>query len=87
MAEIVAAARFETMRAQGDTLMPFAGGAWVDGARTFINKGVNGRWHECCAPKDIAAYEAAVAAAFTPPLAAWLQGGRLVAGDPALAPD
>ena len=30
MDEIVEAARFETMRAQGDALMPFAGTAWVD---------------------------------------------------------
>jgi len=87
MEEIVAAARFETMRAQGDALMPFAANSWVDGARTFINKGVNGRWREACATADVDAFEAKVAAAFTPGLAAWLKSGRLVAGEPASSAD
>jgi aryl sulfotransferase len=87
MNEIVAAAGFETMRAQGETLMPGAENAWVEGAKTFLHKGVNGRWQAAFADADLAAYKAKIAAEFTPALAAWLESGRLVAGDPALSAD
>ncbi len=87
MAEIVAAARFETMRAQGETLMPGAAIAWAEGAKTFLHKGVNGRWQGVFAEADLAAYQAKIAAEFTPALAVWLESGRLVAGDPALSPE
>ena len=84
MDDIVSAARFESMRAQGEALMPGAENTWVEGAKTFLNKGVNGRWQGACAEEDLSAYRAKVAAEFTPGLAAWLEGGRLVAGDPVL---
>ena len=84
MDEIVTAAAFESMRAQGEALMPGAEMAWVGGANTFLHKGVNGRWQSACAEEDLRVYEAKVAAEFTPGLAAWLEGGRLVAGDPVL---
>ena len=41
---------------------------------------------DACAEADIAAYEARLAAEFTPGLAAWSENGRRVAGDPALSP-
>lgn len=87
MDEIVAAAGFEAMRAQGEALMPGAENAWVGGAKTFLHKGVNGRWRDVYAQADVAAYEAKLAAEFTPALAAWLEKGRLGAGDPASSPD
>jgi len=87
MDEIVTAARFETMRAQGEALMPGAEMAWVGGAKTFLHKGVNGRWQGAFAEADLATYKAKVAAEFTPALAAWLESGRLAAGDPALSAD
>ena len=87
MDQIVAAAGFEAMRAQGEALMPGAEMAWAEGAKTFLHKGVNGRWRGACAEADLAAYQAKAAAEFTPGLAAWLESGRLAAGDPALSPD
>jgi aryl sulfotransferase len=80
MAEIVAAAEFETMRAQGETLMPGAGFAWVDGALTFFNKGRDGRWRGLFDEADVSAYQTKVAAEFPPDLAAFLERGRLLAG-------
>ncbi|MGH6956144.1 MAG: hypothetical protein ACREEW_05710, partial [Caulobacteraceae bacterium] len=68
-------------------LMPNAEMAWVGGSQTFLHKGVNGRWQGLFDEADLAAYKAKVASAFTPGLAAWLEGGRLGAGDPATAPD
>ena len=87
MGEIVAAAGFEAMRAQGAALMPGAEHAWVDGTKTFLHKGVNGQWEGVFTDADLAAYRSKVAAEFTPALAAWLERGRLAAGDPALAAD
>ena len=87
MDAIVAAARFETMKQQGPALMPGSEFAWVEGSQTFLHKGVNGRWQGACAEADIAAYKARLSAEFTPALAAWLENGRRVAGDPALSPD
>jgi aryl sulfotransferase len=87
MDEIVKAAGFETMRAQGETLLPGAANAWVEGAKTFLNKGVNGRWQGIFAEADLTAYRAKIAAEFTPALAAWLEGGRRLAGDPAQSAD
>lgn len=85
--EIVAAAGFETMRAQGAALMPGAENVWAEGARTFLNKGVNGRWQGAYAEADLATYKLKVAAEFTPGLAAWVENGRLLAGDPAASVD
>lgn len=87
MDEIVSAAGFEAMRGQGEALLPDAENLWVRGAKTFLNKGVNGRWQGACADADLAAYRAKVAAEFTPGLAAWLEDGRLATGDPALSSD
>jgi aryl sulfotransferase len=87
MAEIVAAADFAAMRAQGDVLMPGASNTWDHGAQRFLNKGTNGRWKDVLTPADLDAYAKRVKDEFTPGLAAWLEGGRLAAGDPAAAPD
>ena len=82
MAEIVAAARFETMREQGAQLMPGAENAWNGGSQRFLYKGVNGRWKDVLTAEDLAAYEAKVKFEFSPSQAAWLEHGRLMAGDP-----
>jgi aryl sulfotransferase len=87
MTAIVEAAGFEQMKAAGETLIPDAAGIWVGGSQTFLNKGVNGRWKEICDAADLATYHRRVAEEFTPALAAWLEGGRLTAGDPASSPD
>ena len=87
MEEIVAAADFKAMREQGEALMPGAGNVFVDGAKTFLNKGVNGRWQGTYVEADLAAYDAKVAVEFTPALAAWLEGGRLATRDAALSAD
>jgi aryl sulfotransferase len=82
MGEIVAAARFETMREQGAQLMPGAENAWNGGSQRFLYKGVNGRWKDVLAAADLAEYEAKVQRELSPSLAAWLEHGRLGAGDP-----
>jgi aryl sulfotransferase len=87
MRDIVEAAGFEAMKGQGAELMPGAEMAWEGGYKSFLYKGTNGRWQGVCAEADLAAYRAKVAAEFTPGLGAWLEGGRLVAGDPPASAD
>ena len=55
----------------------FLEGAFQNGADTFFNKGVNGRWRSVFRPEDVAAYEARVRREFSPELARWLEQGRL----------
>jgi aryl sulfotransferase len=82
LAELARAAQFETMKAQGDEMMPELHMAFDRGADRFINKGTNGRWKGVLTDDDLARYHALVARKFTPAQAAWTEHGRLVAGDP-----
>ena len=79
---LVQAAVFEEMQAAGDTLMPGIVDRFVDGSRRMFNKGTNGRWRGVLSDGDLALYEAKVHDKFSPGLAAWIEGGRLGAGDP-----
>jgi aryl sulfotransferase len=82
MPSLVEAARFETMKKDGDTLFPKLKNVFDRGADRFMNKGRSGRWREYLTREDIARYEAIMARACTPGLAQWLEGGRRIAGDP-----
>lgn len=83
----VDAARFEAMRAASDALMPQIKSHLVGGAQRFFNKGTNGRWRGVLTDDDLALYLAKVRQKFTPALAAWLESGRGVAGEPREATD
>jgi len=84
---LVQAARFETMRAAGDELMPSTKAMFTDGSRRFFNKGIDSRWREVLAEDDIALYDARVKELLTPGLVSWLEGGRRRTGDPRSTPD
>lgn len=75
--ELITAAGFETMKAQGETLLPKAGQVFDGGSARFLNRGTNGRWQDVFRPEDLARYDAVVAANFSPDLAHWLANGRL----------
>jgi aryl sulfotransferase len=87
LAELAEAARFETMKRQGEEMLPQLRTAFDHGAERFLNKGVNGRWRDFLTEADLARYAALVKRRLTPALAAWLEGGRLAAGDPRTAAD
>jgi len=87
MPSLVEAARFATMKRDGDALLPKIKEAFDRGADRFINKGLSGRWREYLNAADIARYEAIVRRASKPGLAHWLEGGRRIAGDPASSRD
>jgi aryl sulfotransferase len=75
------------MKKDGDELFPKLREAFDRGADRFINQGRSGRWKEVATAEDIARYEAIVARAATPAMAAWLERGRLGAGDPRTGAD
>jgi aryl sulfotransferase len=87
MPALAEAARFETMKADGDALVPKLKEAFDRGADRFINQGRSGRWREYLGPDDVARYEAIALRASGPGLARWLEGGRRTAGDPTSSAD
>jgi aryl sulfotransferase len=84
---LVEAARFDTMKEQGQALLPAANVLWDAGPSRFFNKGSNGRWRDLFAAEDLEGYAARVKAEFSPTLAAWVEKGRLATCDPRRAPD
>jgi aryl sulfotransferase len=87
MLSLVEAARFETMKRDGDALLPRLMTAFDRGADRFLNQGRSGRWRDCLTPGDVGRYEAIARRAASPGLARWLEGGRRAAGEPTLSPD
>lgn len=74
--EILAHCHIDYMRDHGDKTVPLGGAFWEGGARSFIYKGVNGRWRDQL-PADLnAAYEARARAELGDECAAWLAGPR-----------
>ncbi|HTI84905.1 MAG TPA: sulfotransferase domain-containing protein [Acetobacteraceae bacterium] len=84
---LVQAARFSEMRDAADSLMPHLRLTRTDGPRSFFHKGTVGRWRDILTPDDVTIYEDKVRAKFTPALAAWIEAGRKVAGDPRVSAD
>lgn len=82
MPKLAEAARFETMKAQGEAMMPGLRNVFDHGVERFINKGTNGRWKDVLTGDDVARYQALARAKFGPDQARWIERGRLVAGDP-----
>jgi aryl sulfotransferase len=80
--QLVSAAGFEFMRANGATLLPRAAMSWDKGHERFINEGRNERWRSALTADDVARYGERAARELSPPLSRWLEQGRLKAGDP-----
>ncbi|WP_293678103.1 sulfotransferase domain-containing protein [uncultured Phenylobacterium sp.] len=87
LAELAEAARFEAMKSQGDALLPALPFAFQGGHKSFLHKGTNGRWKDVLTDADLARFDRLSTAKFTPSARAWIEGGRLAAGDPAELPD
>lgn len=72
--QILAHCDINYMRDHGDKTVPLGGAFWEGGARSFIYKGVNGRWRDTLDPALSAAYEAKARAELGDECAAWLAG-------------
>lgn len=55
--EIVEHCTFDYMKANATQSVPLGGAFWEGGAKTFINKGTNGRWRDVLPQKDSEDYE------------------------------
>ena len=67
---------FDYMKANASASVPLGGAFWEGGARTFIHKGVNGRWRDLLSPAQCAAYEARALAELGADCARWLATGE-----------
>lgn len=72
---IVEHCTFDYMKAHAETVTPLGGALWEGGARTFINKGTNGRWKDVLTSADITNYKNAAMRELGAPCARWLANG------------
>jgi aryl sulfotransferase len=72
---IVKNCTFAEMRAAGDKLIPRLQLGFQGGAKTFFNKGTNGRWREILSAEEVALYDAAASRELTPECRRWLENG------------
>jgi len=82
LADFARAAEFSKMKSQGAQIMAKLAMAFEGGAQRFLHKGANGRWRDILTAADLARFDDVVRGKFSPACAAWVQGGRLAAGDP-----
>ena len=87
LAKLAEAAHFESMKSQGAKLQPKIGEMFDRGHDRFLNKGTNGRWKDVLTADDLARYANLVSQRLSPAAAAWIEKGRLGAGDPFTSAD
>jgi aryl sulfotransferase len=72
---IVAHCSFDYMKANANESVPLGGAFWDGGAKTFIHKGANGRWHDELSPELSARYEDMAVKNLGSACATWLKHG------------
>ena len=76
--KIVEHCTFEYMKAHAEHMAPMGGIMWEGGAKTFINKGTNGRWQGTLTPAEVEAYQTRAMKELGRDCATWLaQGGKI----------
>jgi aryl sulfotransferase len=75
--KIVEHCTFDYMKAHAEMVAPRGGIMWNGGAKTFINKGTNGRWRDTLSAAEVAAYEAKAVKELGPACAKWLAHGKV----------
>ncbi len=76
---VVDGCTFESMRADADKVGNFER-AFEGGAKSFLFKGVNGRWREVLTEGELRRYRHRVEELLAPEAARWLEHGSLLAG-------
>lgn len=66
---------FDYMKRNAEKAVPLGGVLWEGGAKTFINKGTNGRWKDVLTAEDNRRYEAAMRERLGEDCARWLEQG------------
>lgn len=75
--DIVEYCTFDWMKNNAGKSVPLGGAFWDEGAKVFINKGVNGRWRDRLSNEDAARYEAKCVEELGEECARWLATGRV----------
>ena len=76
--KITAHCTFDYMKANAESIVPLGGLLWEGGAKTFINKGTNGRWKDALTAAESRAYAARAVKELGEDCAAWLAEGAEV---------
>ena len=76
--EILNHCSFDYMKAHAELSVPLGGSLWEGGAKTFINKGKNGRWRDVLSDADSARYEELALEKLGPECAHWLATGKML---------
>ncbi len=79
VARVVEHSSFDYMKRNAEKSTPLGGAPWRGGARSFINKGSNGRWRDVLSEDDSRKYEARALNELGPECAHWLAGGGAIA--------
>ncbi len=75
--QIIEHCSFDYMKAHAEQSAPLGGVVWEGGAKTFINKGTNGRWRDVLSSEDCARYDALALEKLGPECAHWLATGKM----------
>ncbi len=67
---------FDYMKSHGASILPRAESVFQDGAKSFFNKGTNGRWRDVLTADDIARYDAMARKELGEECANWLATGK-----------
>lgn len=70
---------FDYMKAHADEVTPLGGAFWEGGGKSFIHKGVNGRWRDLLTQADIKLYQDMARAQLGEPCARWMSEGGPIA--------
>jgi len=68
---------FDYMKENATQSVPLGGAFWEGGAKTFINKGVNGRWKDLLSAEESEKYERIASEKLPSECAHWLATGEL----------
>ncbi len=68
---------FEYMKAHAARIVPFNGSLWEGGARSFIYKGVNGRWRDVLKTNEVEKYDRIAVEQLGDECAHWLATGEM----------
>lgn len=75
--EILDHCSFDYMKTNASASVPLGGAFWEGGAKTFIHKGVDGRWRDVLSDDLSKRYLKRAERELGPDCAAWLQNGAL----------
>ena len=64
------------MKRNAKQIVPDLDTRFKGGAKTFINKGTNGRWRSVLTSDELKMYDATVARELTPDCHTWIENGR-----------